>query len=384
MSVHTKCIKQIVSLFTGMILMSSSLASPLTDSVKLYTPYTKIKVPPGQSIDYSIDLINNSSVIKDADISISGLPKGWTSDLKSGGYDIGQISVLPGEKKNFDLKVDVPLGVNKGTYRFFVTAGGYESLSLSVVVSQQGSFKSEFTADQPNIQGNSTSTFTFTANLKNRTADRQVYALIANAPRGWSVIFKSNYQQVTSVISEPNSTQPISIEIKPPESVEAGKYKIPLIASTNTTSANLELEAVVTGSYNMVLTTPTGLLSTDLTAGNRKKIDLVVSNTGSAELKDINLAATAPTKWEVTFDPRIINTLLPGKNTTVSAYIKADKEAIPGDYATNIEAKTPETSSKVSFRISVETSLLIGWIGVVIIIAALGIVYYLFRKYGRR
>ena len=64
--------------------------------------------------------------------------------------------------------------------------------------------------------------------------------------------------------------------------------------------------------------------------------------------------------------------------------IKADKKAIPGDYVTNIEARTPETSSKLSFRISVETPLLLGWIGVIIIIIALGTVYYLFRKYGRR
>jgi uncharacterized membrane protein len=384
MSIHTNCIKMIVSLFAGMIFIGSSLAAPLTDSVKLYTPYTKITVPPGQSIDYSIDLINNSDAIKNADISISGLPKGWISDLKSGGYNIRQISVLPGDKKTFALRVDVPLNVNKGTYRFFVTAGGFEPLPISVVISEQGSFKSEFTANQPNMQGNSNSTFTFTANLRNQTAEKQVYALIADAPRGWSVVFKSNYQQVTSVITEPNSTQSITIEIKPAESVEAGKYKIPMIASTNSTSANLELEVVVTGSYSMVLTTPTGLLSADLTAGNKRKIDLVINNTGSAELKDISLTASAPTKWEVTFDPKVISTLAPGKSSTVSAYIKADKEAIPGDYVTNIESKTPETSSKCSFRISVETSLLVGWAGVVIIIAALGIVYYLFRKYGRR
>ncbi len=384
MSIHTKCIKKIVSLIAGMIFISSSFAAPLTDSLKLYTPYTKITVPPGQSIDYSIDLINNSDAIKNADISISGLPKGWISDLKSGGYNIGQISVLPGEKKTFGLKVDVPLNVNKGTYRFFVVANRSESLPISVVISEQGSFKSEFTANQPNMQGNSSSTFTYTANLKNQTAEKQVYALLANAPRGWSVIFKSNYQQVTSVITEPNSTQSITIEIKPPEGAEAGKYKIPLIASTNSTSANLELEAVVTGTYSMVLTTPTGLLSADLTAGNKRKIDLIINNTGSAELKDISLTASAPTKWEVTFDSKVISALAPGKSSTVSAYIKADKEAIPGDYVTNIEAKTPETASKCSFRISVETSLLVGWIGVVIIIAALGVVYYLFRKYGRR
>jgi uncharacterized membrane protein len=384
MLVRTKFFKLLISLSLGIFYVSGIHSAPFTDSVKLYTPYTKITVPPGQSIDYSIDFINNSTVVKNADISISGLPKGWTSDLKSGGYSIGQISVLPGDKKTLALKVDVPSNVNKGTYRFFVAAGGYESLPLSVVISQQGSYKSEFTSDQTNMQGNSNSTFTYTANLKNRTAERQVYALIANAPRGWSAVFKSNYQQVTSVAVEPNTTQSITIEIKPTESTEAGKYKIPLIASTSSTSANLELEVVVTGSYSLSLSTPTGLLSSDITAGNQRRIELLISNTGSAELKDINLTSSAPVRWEVIFDPRLISSLAPGKNATVFAQIKADSKAIPGDYVTNIEAKTLESSSKISFRMSVETSLLLGWIGVVIIIAALGIVYYLFRKYGRR
>ena len=223
----------------------------MTDSVKLYTPYTKISVPPGESIDYSIDVINNSKSIRNADISIEGLPKGWISDLKAGGWNIKQLSVLPGERKTILLKVEVPLNVNKGTYRFKVLAGGFDSLPLTVIISEQGSFKTEFTSDQPNMEGHSNSSFTFNANLKNRTAEKQMYALMANAPRGWNVTFKSNYQQVTSVTAEPNNTMPLTIEIKPPENCEAGKYKIPVSASTYSTSANLDLEVVITGTYSM-------------------------------------------------------------------------------------------------------------------------------------
>jgi uncharacterized membrane protein len=134
----------------------------------------------------------------------------------------------------------------------------------------------------------------------------------------------------------------------------------------------------------MELTTPTGLLSTSITAGDMKRVELVVNNTGSSELTEINFTSAAPVNWEVTFDPKKVDKLQPGKTALVLAIIKADKKAIAGDYATSIEAKTPEASSKISFRISVETPLLWGWIGVLIIVAAFGSVYYLFRKYGRR
>jgi len=384
MSVRTKLSVLIMSLTLGIISVNPCNAASATDSVKLYTPYTKISVPPGQSIDYTIDVINYSSVIRKEEISLSGIPRGWTYDLKSGGYNIGELGILPGERKSVSLRVDIPLNVNKGSYRFRVVAGRSDTLALVVTVSEHGSFKTEFTTNQPNMEGHATSNFTFNANLQNRTAEKQIYALMANAPGGWTVTFKSNYQQVTSVVAEANSTQTITIEIKPPDNVQAGKYKIPLNASTSATSANLELEVVITGTYSLSFTTQTGLLSTDIIAGGQKRLELIITNTGSAELKDINLSSSTPVRWEAAFDPKNIKSLEPGKSATVTAVIKADKKAIPGDYVTSFEARTPEKSATAAFRVSVETPLLWGWVGLLIIIISLGSVYYLFRKYGRR
>ncbi len=367
----------------GIMFLSSLTATP-ADSVLLYTAYTKISVSPGESIEFPIEAINNSKEMQIGDILIEGLPRGWNYTLKAGTWKIGQLSVIPGERKSFSLQIDIPLKVNKGSYRFKVSAGSFNSLPLVVNVSEQGTFKTEFTSDQANMQGHATSLFTFNTNIKNRTSDKQSYALTAEPARGWTVTFKSNYQPVTSVNVEPNTTQAITIEVKAPESVEAGKYRIPVTASTSSTSAFQVLEVVITGTFNIELSTPTGLLSTKITAGDKKRVELVVNNTGSSELTGINFTATAPVNWDVTFEPNKVEKLQPGKTVSVFATIKADKKAIAGDYATSMEAKTPEVSSKISFRLSVETPLLWGWVGVMIIIAALGSVYYLFRKYGRR
>ncbi len=234
------------------------------------------------------------------------------------------------------------------------------------------------------MQGNVSSTFTFNTNLKNRTADKQQYAFMSNAPRGWTVTFKANYQPVTSVVAEPNSTQPIGVEIKAPEKIPAGKYKIPINVSSGTSSTDLELEVVITGSYSMELNTPTGLLSSEVTAGEAKQLDLVIVNTGSSDLSDIKLEAAAAVNWTVAFNPIKLDKLPSGQSTHIYATVKADKKAIPGDYQATFEAKTPEVSSKISFRFSVETPMLWGWVGVLIILIALGSVYHLFRKYGRR
>ena len=356
----------------------------LAQNLSLYTPYPKVSVPPGEAIDYAIDLINNSSAIKTTDIAVVGLPKGWDFELKSGDWRVEQLSVLPKEKKNFSLKVNVPLKINKGTYRFQVVAKGHTSLPLMVVVSEQGTYKTEFTSDQTNMEGAANATFTYNATLRNRTAEQQVYALRAQTPPGWNISFRANGKQVSSVDIEANRTQDITIEIDPPDEIEAKTYKIPVLAGTTNTSAALDFEVVIKGSTKIELTTPTGLLSSDITAGDSKRVQLVVKNTGSGDLKNIEMKFSAPANWDVVFEPTKIPFLRSGSTDDVFATIKADKKAIAGDYVVNLEAKPPEVSSKASFRVSVETSLLWGWLGIFIILAALGGVYYLIRKYGRR
>lgn len=362
----------------------SALAALPAPNLMLYTPYKGISVSPGQSIDYNIEVINNGSSVRDATLTIRGLPKDWTYELKSGGWVVETLSVLPDEKRAVTLKVNVPLKVKKGVYRFRVVAGNLAVLPLKVTVAEEGTFRSEFTTQRPNMEGNSNSTFTFSADLRNMTADEQLYALRSNMPRGWNVSFKADGRQVSSVKVGPNQHQSITIEVDPPDVIEAKSYKVPVIASTSSTSAELELEVVIKGSYAIDLTTPTGLLSTGITAGKTRRVELNVVNKGSAPLTNVKFYHSAPINWDVTFDPKTIDRLEPGEQSQVFATISADEKAIAGDYVVTMESKTPEVSSKAAFRVSVKTPVLYGWLGVLVIGGALGGVYTLFRKYGRR
>lgn len=354
------------------------------NSVALYTPYPEISVPPGESIDYAIEVINNTEEIKNVPVSLSGVPKGWEYSLKSGGWTIQKVSVLPGEKKNLSLKLEVPHQVKKGTYRFQVVASGLTTLPLTVTVSETGTFKTEFTTSQPNIEGHSSALFSYNAKLRNMTSEPQLYALSQDAPRGWNVIFKANGKQVSSVQVEANQTQDVAIEVTPPKKIEAGNYKIPIQAITNATSANLDLEAAIKGSYEMELTTPTGLLSTNITAGKEKRLELVVRNNGSSPITNLKMDRRAPVDWDVVFDPKEIPNLEPGESAQVFATIQASKKAIAGDYMATLEATNPEVSEKAAFRVSVKTPVVWGWLGVMLILGVFGGIFQLFNKYGRR
>lgn len=355
--------------------------------VVLFTPYTGLSVTPGETIDYTVNVINNGSAIENVTFSFDDLPKGWSTSIVAGGRNIEQLSVRGGKEEEIHVEVTVPLDVDKGDYRVALVAkseSGSARLPLLVKVTEQGSFKTELTAEQTNLEGHADSSFTYDVTLKNRTAKTQNYALSSAAKKGWQVSFTSGGDSITSVKLEPNESKDITVEVKPPENVKAGTYKIPIKAQTSDTSAELTLEAVITGTYELKLTTPSGNVSTDVTAGNEKVVDLVVKNTGSAPLLDVNMTADTPPDWEVEFDQSTIAQLNPGDSKTIKAKIKASDEAIAGDYVVNFRAQTAEASSEAVFRVSVKTSTVWGVVAVLIIVGVAGGLYYLVKKYGRR
>jgi len=353
-------------------------------SLRLYTPYPHITVPPGEAIDYTIDLINNGSSIATAEVVVEGLPEGWKQTLRSGGWNAQAISVLPHEKKSLDLKIELPYDIEKKAYTFRVVARGHSVLPITVEVSEKGTVKTVFTADQGNMQGHATSDFNFRTKLENQTGEKQLYALSSQAPRGWTVVFKPNYQQATSVEIEPGQSKDIQVEVKAPYNVKAGKYTIPVVASTGSSTARLDLEVDISGTYGIELTTPDGRLSEKITAGRKKNIELEVRNSGSIDLKSVRMSANKPQGWEVTFTPDTIPLIAAGESAKVTAQVRAYEKSIPGDYVLNLTAQTPEATSTAAFRMSVKTPMLWGWLGILIILGVIGTMVYLFRKYGRR
>ncbi|WP_010268565.1 COG1470 family protein [Paenibacillus senegalensis] len=363
------------------------IAAPQTSaaaSLELYTPYTDLSVPPGESLSYSVEIINRGSETQRVPLALDTNGHTWETDLTAGGRNIRQISVKPGEQQTVNLTLQVPLEVDKGEYQFVLRAGDAASLPLLINVSEQGSYSTEFEAEQANMEGHADSSFKFSTTLRNRTAEEQTYSLTSAAPAGWTVRFSSGGNNVTSVTVEPNASQTVSVDITPPQTIEAGTYQIPVQAANNATSAETMLEVVITGTYDLKLSTASERLNAEVTAGSERRLDLVVTNNGTAELDEISLKAQTPMNWEVTFEPAAIPTLAPGATANVQAVIKADNKALAGDYVVGLTAQTAQKSSEAAIRVAVKSSVLWGWIGVLILLGVAAGIYGLFRKYGRR
>ncbi|MBO9153971.1 NEW3 domain-containing protein [Chitinophaga sp. GCM10012297] len=235
-----------------------------------------------------------------------------------------------------------------------------------------------------NIEAAANATFSYNAKLRNDAASSRVYQFSAQLPAGWTASFKVEGIQVTSLRVDAGVTQDVLIELHPAMAEKPGKYKVPVTALSNADSLKLDLEAVVKGAYKLELSTPTGRLSDDVTEGKRKEIHLVVKNAGTIALDKLELSAQTPPQWQASFVPSSIERLEPGKEKEVIATLSVPDKTIAGDYVTTFSAKNAESSSDAVFRMTVKTSALTGWLGVLIILLALGAVYYLIRKYGRR
>ncbi|WP_240915228.1 NEW3 domain-containing protein [Chitinophaga oryziterrae] len=241
-----------------------------------------------------------------------------------------------------------------------------------------------FTARLMNIEAAANTTFTYNTKLRNAASLPRIYQLSATIPPGWNIAFKVEGMQVTSLNIDSGRTQDITIEINPTIQTKPGKYAIPVVATAGSDSTRLNLEAVVKGTYTVQLTTPSGRLSDDVTEGSRKEIHLLVKNTGTIALENLALSAQAPPQWETTFSPSTITRLEPGKDEEVIATLHVPDKTIAGDYVTTFSARNNNSSSDAAFRMTVRTSVLTGWLGLLVILVALGVVYYLIRKYGRR
>lgn len=260
------------------------------------------------------------------------------------------------------------------------------SLLLATIAhSQQGAdSRSTFTARLVNVEAEAREPFRYNASLHNGGSETQLYDLKAMIPDGWNVLFRVDGSQVAGLQLDAGATKDIAVEISAAPLAKPGKYNIPITAIAAGDTLQLELEAVLKGKYDVEISTPTGRLSDEITEGKSKRIVLTVRNTGTLPLDDLELSAQSPSQWNATFEPAVIQRLEPGQSQELAATVGVPDKTIAGDYMTTFTVRNNHVNANTTFRMTVKTSLLSGWIGILVILLALGMVVYLIRKYGRR
>jgi uncharacterized repeat protein (TIGR01451 family) len=290
---------------------------------------------------------------------------------------------------SFDLRLDVPKDAKTGTQTVTVSAEGasqHVSLPIQVTLAKELPAKLSLTPELPELRGSTRSTFEYTMTIKNDSGKKLLVSLAADAPRNFDTSFTEAYgsQQLTAIPVDAGKTKDVKLKVTPPDTVDAGNYPVTVHIGAGDAKASAKVALDITGEPKLTLAGREGLLSARATAGTESSVPVVVTNTGTAPAENVQLSASAPSGWKVTFDPKSIERIAPNQHKEVQALITPPSKAIAGDYVTSFNASARGENGSANFRVTVTTATMWGIAGVGIIGAALLIMVGAVARFGRR
>lgn len=359
---------------------------PPPDELSITTPYPAVAVEPGDQVNFDLSIAapNRSEI----ELSASGVPEGWNSAFRGGGFELDSVLAGPDTPADVEFSVSVPADAGEETVDMTVTAAsGSEtaSLRLRVRVSQAAGGEVTMTPDFPGLRAPAGEPVTFDVTLRNDTPADLQFELDAAGPAGWQVRATPSAEAQASTLGvDAGSSGNIDLEVTSPPQAEAGQYEISLQARAGETQVSATVIVEVVGSFSLDLSTADQRLNAEVTVGSDSELGLVVANTGSAPLSGVAMSATPPSGWEVTFDQPELPQVAPGETALVTATITPSEEAVAGDYVVTFAANAEDASDQIEVRTTVTPSAIWGLLGVGLIALTLAGLAYVFRRFGRR
>ena len=360
------------ALFTvpAIVCMLASAASADTPKdvkgLYLLTDYPAVSVRPGTTSTLSLRLQNYGLAPERFALTVDGVPQGWTATLLGGGQPVA--AAMPAADANvpLQLRLDVPAGAAIGTKTLTVTAAGQGTrveLPIAVTLAKELPAKLAVEATLPALRGTPKSSFDYSLKIKNDSGRNLTASFAAEAPRNFETSFTEAYgtQQLSSIPIEAGSPRRSSSRCarrRPsmPENIRSPSRSAPRMRPPRRA---LSLEVV--GQPQLTISGRDGLVSGRAEAGVQSNIPVVVANTGSAPADNVELSATAPSGWKVTFEPKAVDMIAPGKDAEVQAQITPTAKSLAGDYMTTIRASSRGESATTQFRVAVSTSTAGAW-----------------------
>jgi uncharacterized membrane protein len=341
----------------------------------------------GQTV--TIDVSVADTVAERLNVSLNGVPSGWTASILGGGRPVSAVMTAPDTPATLEIQLKIPADAAETTSTVTLvasSAAGTSSLPISLTVSKSEGGTTTLTAEYDSLRGPTSAQFTFSLTLTNNTSDARTYNISAEGPQDWTLSLKpaGSSQETPTVTVEAGSQQSLTLNVTPGPNAAINSYDLSVTAVGGGETVKVPLTVEITGTYTLSLTTPSGNLNADVKAGGTTRVQFVVSNTGTGPLQNVSLSASPPANWEVTFEPATIATLGANQQQNVVAVFTPAKDAIAGDYVVTLNASADQAVASSDIRVTVKTSTLWGVVGVLIAVAAIAILALVFRRFGHR
>ena len=372
-------------------LASTAFAADRPDVKGLYllADYPAVSVQPGTTANIPIKLQNYGVAPERFQLSVSGVPAGWTATLLGGGQPIAAAMPATDAGVSLELRLDVPANAGAGTQTLTVNAEGQGnpvSLPIAVTLAQKLPAKLKVDTALPALRGTSKSSFEYQLTIKNDSGRNLTVSFTAQAPKNFETSFTEAYgsQELSSVAIEAGKSKDVKLKVRPPSTVDAGTYPVAVTVSAEGATAKTDVSLEIIGQPRLSISGRDGLLSMRAEAGQQSTFPIVVTNTGSAPADDIELSGSAPSGWKLEFNPKTIAKIEPGKDAEAQALVTPTEKSLAGDYQTTLRAASRGETASSQVRVTVVTSTVWGIAGVGIIAAALLIMVGAVVRFGRR
>jgi uncharacterized membrane protein len=355
----------------------------------LMTDYPAVTMRPGTTSNIPLRLQDYGLEPQRYQLSVTGVPSGWTATLLGGGQPVAAAMPAPDAGVALQLRVDVPANAGLQEQTLTVKAEGQGSqatLPINVALAKELPAKLTVTSKLPSLRGSPKSNFEYSLSIKNDSGRNLVASFVAEAPANFETSFTEAYgsQELSSIPIEAGQAKDIKLKVRPPSTIDAGHFPVRVTVNAEDASANADLALDVVGQPQLQVSGRDGLLSARAVAAQQSSIPVVVTNTGTAPADNIKLSASAPTGWKVTFEPATIDRLVPGKDAEVQALVTPGDKSLAGDYMTSVSATSRGENASSQFRITVSTSTVWGMVGTGVIGIALLLMLGAVARFGRR
>ena len=126
--------------------------------IYLMSDYPAVTLRPGETSSVTLRLHNYGLAPERLDLSISGVPTGWTATLMGGGQPVAAAMPATNAGVTLELRLDVPKNAAVGTHTLSVAATGASAkaeLPIAVTLATDLPAKLTLTPQLPELRGTS-------------------------------------------------------------------------------------------------------------------------------------------------------------------------------------------------------------------------------------
>ena len=295
---------------------------------------------------------------------------------------------------------EVSIELPKGTYTVMIEKAGYKSeeesdvkirigrtTDLGIIPLEKELFFADVSVKSPSKTVMVGKNPVYEFEIKNVGKCDDTYRLILQGlPDKWYSRYKESAagtEEISEIFVKSGDAKMLYLEFVPPYNVETGEYNFTSIVESPTKPYEQNLTLKMRGSYDMRVYS--SRYKYEVNKGDTVSFDVSVSNRGSGgSLTNISVEVSAPEGWSADVTPKSVASLKPGDGRIFTIKVVPPADIVASDYKLNVKVKSDQTEEEDEFIIELKEQSNIAIYGVVILVAVIFGLWYMFRKYGRR